>query len=483
MEQLAVTTRPLRVAIIGSGPAGLFAADALLKKRDLVLSIDIFNRFPTPFGLVRDGVAPDHQSIKSVIRVFEKTLADTRVRFFGNVTYGEDIHHDELRSLYDQIIFAVGAQADRRMGIPGEDLVNSLPATAFVGWYNGHPDYRDLPIDLSCERAIVVGNGNVAMDVARILVMDPEELAKSDITEHALTMLRGSKVREVVVLGRRGPLQAAFKTPEIKELGTLKNVDVVVDSRDIDLDEGTLEAAKTDRGAQTNLEFLRNYAAKQEYTSERRIVMRFLVSPVEVIGQDGRVSAVRIEENRLVEDSDGGLRARGTGRYETLEAGLILRSVGYRSVPIEGVPFNEKNYTFNNVAGRLVQTESGEVVPGEYVVGWAKRGPSGLIGNNKPDSVATVNAMIEDLPQLQGIDDENRDPDLVEKLLDERGIAYVSYRHWQILDKYEIIRGSKYGRPRVKLTSVSEMMAVIREELAKTSPAMAEAMEEVDAEQ
>lgn len=482
MEQLAVTARPLRVAVVGSGPAGLYAVDALLKKRDLVLSIDIFNRFPTPFGLVRDGVAPDHQSIKSVIRVFEKTLADPRVRFFGNVTYGKDIHHQDLLDLYDQVIYAVGAQADRRMGIPGEDLANSLPATAFVGWYNGHPDYSALPVDLECERAIVVGNGNVAMDVARILVMDPEELAKSDITDHALAKLRSSKVREVVVLGRRGPLQAAFKTPEIKELGTLKDVDVVVDPADLAFDAETLEAAKGDRGALANLEFLRSYAARQESTAERRIVMRFLASPVEVLGNDGHVSAVRIEKNKLVDDGHGGLRAQGTGSYETLEAGLILRSVGYRSVPIEEVPFNEKKYTINNVAGRVVQ-EDGTVVPGEYVVGWAKRGPSGLIGNNKPDSVATVNAMLEDLPQLGGIADEKRDPALIEQLLCERGIDFVSYKHWQLLDKYEVSCGASRNCPRIKLTSVSEMMAVIRGELEKTSPAMARVMAEVDAEQ
>src|SRR6266567_4339996 len=244
MEQLATTARPLRIAIIGAGPAGFYAADTLLKKRDLILTIDIFNRFPPPFGLVRDGVAPDHQSIKAVFRVFDKVLADPRVRFFGNVTYGVDIHHKEVQQFYDQIIYAVGAQADRRMGIPGEELPNNFPAISFVGWYNGHPDYRDLPIDLSCERAVVVGNGNVAMDVTRILVMSPETLLKTDIADHALEKLRESKIREVVVLGRRGAAQASFTNPEIKELGKLEGVDAIINPQSIELDPASLRSLR-----------------------------------------------------------------------------------------------------------------------------------------------------------------------------------------------------------------------------------------------
>ena len=256
MEQLATSARPLRIAIIGAGPAGFYAAETLLKQRDIVLTIDIFNRFPTPFGLVRDGVAPDHQSIKAVIRVFDKVLADPRVRFFGNVTYGVAIHHKEVKQFYDQIIYAVGAQADRRMGIPGEELPNSFPATAFVGWYNGHPDYRDLPIDLSCERAVVVGNGNVAMDVTRMLIVSPDTLLKTDIAGHALEKLRESKIREVVVLGRRGAAQASFTNPEIRELGKLEGVDVIVDPHNIELDPASLVDIEGDRTAKSNLECL-----------------------------------------------------------------------------------------------------------------------------------------------------------------------------------------------------------------------------------
>ena len=462
MEQPGTVARPLRVAIVGAGPGGFYAAEALLKKRDLALTIDIFNRFPTPFGLVRDGVAPDHQSIKAVIRVFEKILADPRVRFFGNVTYGVDIHHDELLHYYDQVIYAIGAQADRRMGIPGEDLPNSFPATAFVGWYNGHPDYRDLPIDLSCERAVVVGNGNVAMDVTRILAISPDELAKSDITDYALEKLRQSKIREVVLLGRRGAAQAAFTNPEIKELGKLEGVDMIVDPNNIELDPASAAAIENDRLLKANIECLREYAARTEHTAPRRIVMRFLASPVEILGTDGRITAVKIERNRLVEGANGELRAKGTGEYETIEAGLVLRSIGYRSLPIEGVPFNSSRHTFNHVAGRIVDAETGKVRPGEYVVGWAKRGPTGLIGNNKPDSAATVESMLADLPTLVGISDDRRDPSQIETLLRERGVDFVTYQDWRILDQYEIARGSARGCPRVKLTTVPEMMAVIR---------------------
>lgn len=463
MEQPGTTARPLRVAIIGAGPAGFYAAESLLKKSDLSLTIDFFNRFPTPFGLVRDGVSPDHQSIKSVIRVFDKILADPRVRFFGNVNYGSDIHHDELKHFYDQIIYAYGAQADRRMGIPGEDLPNSYPATAFVGWYNGHPDYCTLPIDLSCERAVVVGNGNVAMDVARMLVLSPDVLMKTDIADHALERLRESKVREVVVLGRRGPAQAAFKNPEIKELGKLDGVDILVDPRDLELDPISTATIEQDRSAKINLDILRDYAARTEHSAPRRIIMRFLASPVEILGTDGHITAVKIEHNALVPDARGSLQAQGTGEFETIEAGLVLRSIGYRSVPVEGVPFNFKNHTINNISGRVVQPETGEPLPGEYVVGWAKRGPSGLIGNNKPDSAATVESMLADLETLPAISDDQRDPSQIEDFLREREVDYVTYKDWKILDQYEISCGAPHGRPRVKLTTVTEMLAVIHQ--------------------
>jgi ferredoxin--NADP+ reductase len=461
-QRLGTDARPLRVAIVGAGPAGFYAAEALLKQRNLVCSIDFFNRFPTPFGLVREGVAPDHQSIKAVTRVYDRIAADERVRYFGNVTFGTDLHHVDLKPLYDQIVYAVGAQADRRMGIPGEELAGSFPATAFVGWYNGHPDYRDLDFDLSHDRVVVVGNGNVAMDVTRILITPPEELAKTDIADNALEKLHTSRVREVVMLGRRGPAQAAFTNAELKEFGELLGVDVVVDPKDLELDEHSQEDLADDKIAEKNVGLLRSYAERTEHTAPRRIHMRFLVSPVELIGENGQVKAVRIEHNQLVMDENGGLRAKGTGVFEQLDTGMVLRSVGYRGVPLPGVPFDEASYTVTNIAGRVVHSTSGEPVDGEYVVGWAKRGPTGVIGTNKPDAVSTVAAMVEDLATLPGIPDANRDPSRIEALLKQRKPSYVTYKDWKVLDAYEIARGAEQGRPRVKVTRVPEMLEIIQ---------------------
>ena len=323
MEPLGSQMRPLRIAVIGAGPSGFYTIEALLKHAERAMIIDLFDCLPTPYGLVRYGVAPDHPSIKAVTRVFEKVLADPRVRFFGHVTYGVDIHHQELKRWYDQIVYAVGAQADRRMGIPGEDLPNSIAATAFVNWYNGHPDHCNLPVDLSCERAIVVGNGNVAMDVARILITAPQDLARTDIANHALEKLRTSRIREVVLLGRRGPAQAAFTSPELKELGKLRAVDIVVDPTNIALDPASAAALETDREASQNLEVLHAYAARTEYTEPRRFTMRFLASPVEIIADQGKLTGMSIEHNTLTPTPDGALKARGTGKRETIQVSLV----------------------------------------------------------------------------------------------------------------------------------------------------------------
>ncbi len=458
-ERLGTAERPVRIAIIGAGPAGFYTAEALLKQKELVSRIDFFNRLPTPYGLVREGVAPDHQSIKAVTRVYDKLASGEGVRYFGNVTFGSDLTHEDLKRHYDQIVYAVGAQSDRRMGIPGEDLEGSLPATIFVGWYNGHPDYSDLQFDLCHERVLVVGNGNVAMDVARILATDPDDLATTDIADHALEALRASKVREVVMLGRRGPAQAAFTTPELKEFGELRGVDVIVDPADVELDELSAASLAGDKTASRNVELLKAYAARGATGAPRRIVMRFLVSPVEVIGDErGRVKAVKIERNRLVQAPDGSLRPKGTGQFETIETGMILRSVGYKGVPLPGVPFNEATGTIPNVAGRVTSQRDGSVVPGEYVVGWAKRGPSGVIGTNKPDAVATVAAMIEDLPRLPEAEGDGD----IEALLLERGVEYVTYADWKFLDAHETSRGAAQGRPRVKETRVEDMLEIIR---------------------
>jgi ferredoxin--NADP+ reductase len=462
-QTIGTSVRPLRVAIIGAGPSGFYAADALLKQPGLVCTIDLFNRFPTPFGLVREGVAPDHQSIKTVSRVYDKIAADPRVRYFGNVTFGADIGYADLKPLYDQIVYAVGAQADRRMNIPGEDLVGSFPATAFVGWYNGHPSYRDMTFDLSSRRVVVVGNGNVAMDVARILLTPPDQLVTTDIADHALAALRASKVREVVVLGRRGPAQAAFTNAELWEFLELEGVRVFVDPGYLELDEHSAATLAANKTAANNVEILREFAARTNWSGERTLFLYFLVSPVQIIGQNGRVEAVRIEHNRLMPDERGGLRAVGTGMFETFDAGMILRSVGFRSEPLSGVSFDESSFTIANVGGRVVRARGGETVGGEYVVGWAKRGAAGVIGTNKPDAAATVAAMVADLPALPGIDDANRDPRKIVALLQQRKPDYVTYADWKILDSYELKRGMEQDRPRVKVTRVPAMLRVIQQ--------------------
>jgi ferredoxin--NADP+ reductase len=452
--------RPLCVAVIGSGPSGFYAAEALLKTPGLTVRVDVFDRLPTPFGLVRGGVAPDHQKIKAVIAVYERVAADPRIRFFGNVKLGVDVTVDDLRARYDQIVYAVGCESDRKMGIPGEDLAGSYSATDFVGWYNGHPDHRNHKFDLSCEAAAVVGIGNVAMDVVRILAQDPEILAKTDIAAHAVEALRKSKVKRVYLLGRRGPAQAAFSPKEIEEIGEIERANLVVREDEIKLDEVS-KAELADATVKKNCDYLSEAAKKGAGDKDRKVMARFCVSPVELIGKDGKVAAIKLERNNLEPDGKGSVKARGSGSFETLEGvGLVFRSVGYRGIPVPGVPFDEKAGRIANDAGRV--TSAGAVVPGEYVVGWAKRGPSGLVGTNRADSVLTVNAMLADLKdgKLPG-----RAVDAsvaaTPKLLSAKGVKAVTFAQWKELDKMELANGAKNGKIREKFTRVEEMLAAL----------------------
>lgn len=464
-QRIGNPERPLRVAVVGAGPSGYYTVAALLKARDVTVSVDVFDRLPAPYGLVRYGVAPDHQKIKRVARVFERAALDERVRFFGNVTFGEDIHHDELTARYDQVVYAVGGQTDRRLGIPGEDLHGSLSSTELVYWYSGHPDFMALEVPMDCEEVAVVGIGNVAMDVARILARSANDLATTDIADLALERLRNSRVRDIHILSRRGPVQAKCTPPELKELGEIEGVAVVVDPEDLELDAASARAMEDDRQAVKNLEVLREYAQQEAdpAAADRRIHLHFLVSPVELLDDGGRVGGVVVERNRLEPREGGYLAAVGTGEREELPVTLVIRAVGYRSVPLPDVPFHERWGVIPNEKGRVTDPDTGKPVPGEYAVGWVKRGPSGLIGSNKPDAQETVEAMLEDLSGLTPADDELARPEAVEELLRQRSVHWVGFDEWQQLEKMEMERGKAQGRPRVKFCSIEEMLEALEQ--------------------
>jgi len=458
------SARPLRVAIVGAGPTGFYAADHVLRNPEVVVEVDMFDRLPTPYGLVRLGVAPDHQKIKFVTNAFDKVAASPRFRFYGGVEFGKDVTLADLQAHYHQIVYCTGAQTDRRMGIPGEDLTGSHPATEFVAWYNGHPDYRDCAFDLSQESVAVVGVGNVAADVVRILCRTPEELATTDIADYALEALRKSRVREVYLLGRRGPAQAAFTNPEVRELGELADADITAIPQEVELDPLSRAAVERsqDRATRKKVEMLREYARRAPTGKSRRLVLRFLVSPVELISDGaGRVAAMRLVRNELYATSTGALQPRATDRFEELPAGLVFRSVGYRGVPLPGVPFNESWGVILNDKGRVLDPDTKQPIVGEYAAGWIKRGPTGVIGTNKPDAAETVECMFEDLARGAVLEPTRPEAAAAEALVRQRQPNYVSYTDWLKLNEIEVARGRAQGRPRVKLTSVEEMLAAL----------------------
>jgi ferredoxin/flavodoxin---NADP+ reductase len=465
---------PIRIAVVGSGPAGFYAAGHLLKDSTRRFEVDMLERLPTPWGLVRSGVAPDHPKIKSVTRVYEKTAAHPRYRYFGNVTFGEHVSREDLLAHYHAIVYATGSPLDRPLGIPGEELPGSHAATEFVGWYNGHPDHTDLELDLvSAERAVVVGNGNVALDVARMLVLAPCELAPTDTANHALEVLARSRVREVVILGRRGPAQAAFTNPELLELGELGDADVIVDQDELDRALAIADPdAEADITRRRNVEILRSYAARAPAGHDKRIVLRFLLSPAAFVPDaHGRLGAVELIRNELVPAPGGGLRAQPTDGRETIAGGLAFRAIGYLGTALPGVPFDERSAVIPNEAGRVLDPESGAPLGGEYVVGWIKRGPSGVIGTNKKDAQETVDAMLADLSPSSERDASSPAPRsthapstpdaaAIEALLHDRQPALVTYAGWEAIDRHERALGELAGRPRVKLTSIEELLRV-----------------------
>jgi len=454
MSTLGTTERPLRVAIVGSGPSGFYAAQPLQKEKDLHVTIDMFDRLPVPYGLVRGGVAPDHPKIRNVTKVYEKIATQPGFAFWGNVMVGKDVTIDELRRYYDAVILAYGAETDRKLGIPGEDLLGSHTATSFVGWYNGHPDYRDLEFDLSQESAAVIGLGNVAMDVARVLAKTADELKTTDIAQHALEALAESKIKNIYVIGRRGPAQSAFTTAEIKEMGELEDCDPVVPPGELQLNDASMQEEQADNNVVKNMAVLRDFSLRTTSgRKSRRMQFMFLRSPIELKG-DGRVEAMVLEKNALQGDEPFKQKARGTGETEELPCGLVFRSIGYRGVPMPGVPFRDDWGIVPNVRGRV--TEDDDIVPGLYTAGWIKRGPSGIIGTNKPDSVETVQMLLEDMPDLPPCPEPDATP--LRQALEAKGVRVITFDDWKKIDAIELSNGEAAGKPRERFTRVAEMI-------------------------
>ena len=455
-DALGSEGNPLRVAIVGSGPGGFYAAQALFRA-DLAVGVDMLDRLPTPFGLVRGGVAPDHPKIKEASLVFE-TIAETpEFAFFGNVMVGRDVGVEELRETHHAVIFACGAEVDRALGIPGEDLPGSHTATEFVGWYNGHPDYRERVFDLSCETAVIIGQGNVAADVARILATPVDDLKHTDIAEHALVALAESRLRDIHVVGRRGPAQAKFTTAELRELGEIADCDPVVEGAALALNPESRAEFDERRGkvAAKNFGLFEGFASRTATAGRRRLHFEFLESPTELVGKE-TLEGVVLARNRL-HGEPFAQAAEAVGESRALSCGILFRSIGYRGIPIPGIPFDDRRGIFFHRDGRLVDGD--DILSGLYAAGWIKRGPTGIIGTNKADAVATVKGLLKDIPSMEpGARVGGKG---LHALLDERGVRWVSYGDWRKIDAAEVARGKTRGKPREKFTTIIEMLAVL----------------------
>lgn len=464
MTNLGTDKTPLRVAIIGAGPAGFYTAEHLLKQKQFNIEVDLFDRLPTPYGLVRGGVAPDHQKIKSVTRAYERTAKKNGFRYFGYVEFGADITLDNLKTHYHQIVFATGTQAGKLLNIPGAELEGSHAASDFVAWYNGHPDYRMFKFDLSQERVAVIGVGNVAMDVARILCLTPDELHRTDIADYAFEALSQSKIKEVIVLGRRGPAQAAFTNPEIKELGQLEDTDIIVYPNEAQLDPLS-QADLDERRDQTTLrkvELIQDYANGQLAGKSRQITLRFLASPEEIFGDDsGQVTGIRLVKNELSQTEAGTLRPKPTDQTEDISVGLVFHSIGYRGLPLPGVPFNESWGVIANKKGRVIDPDKNVPIPGLYTAGWIKRGPSGVIGTNKLDASETVKGMLEDFENGVMLNPSTPNALSAEEMVRQCQPEYLVFGEWLQLDELEVERGKEKDRPRLKFTVIDEMLSAV----------------------
>jgi ferredoxin--NADP+ reductase len=458
-----------RVAVVGAGPSAFYAAEALFKALGNRVRVDMFDRLPVPYGLVRGGVAPDHQNIKGVVKVYEKIAAQPGFRFFGNVRLGRDVHVADLTRNYHQIVYGFGCESDQKLGLIGEELGGVHAATDFVGWYNGHPDHVHHRFDLAdAERVAVVGNGNVAMDVARILLSQPERLAATDIAEHALAALQRSQVREVVLLGRRGPAQAAFSPKELEEIAELPDVGVHIPAAEAQLSpacETWLTTAP--RSQQRNAKLVAELAAATGAARSRTLQCRFRVAPVALHGADGRLQGVRLQRMELVPGDDGTPRPQPIDEFEELRVDLLFKAIGYKGVPVPGVPYEPKKGIVPNVDGRVTEKAGGAVLAGHYAVGWCKRGPTGLIGTNSPDAKATVEAMLTD--QTAGSHLQPTTDDLPQRLR-SAGVDLVGWQDWERLDAWERSEGERRGKLRHKLTSTDAMLQQIRALRTTTAP-------------
>ena len=453
-----------KIAVIGSGPAGFYAAGELFRQQSWSIKVDMFDRLPTPFGLVRGGVAPDHQKIKSVTKIYNRIAENENFRFFGNVEFGSDILRSDVLEFYDAVIYAVGSPSDRSLGIPGEELPGSHSATEFVAWYNGHPDFREHKFNLSVKDVFIIGMGNVALDVARILAKTPEELSKTDIADYALETLFESQIEDIWLVGRRGPLQAAFTPVEAREFLELDSADVILEGGPLKLDAESQRILETDASKDTkkNIEILKQISEKNSSNKKKRVHFMFLASPLEILGNGG-VEKIRMVRNQLVKRDDGSLRPQATGELMEEDAGLIFRSIGYHGNPLADVPFDQNSGTIPNECGQIIDEDQNKSLrTREYVAGWIKRGPTGVIGTNKQDAVETVHRMLETF--LQEKIEPGQQPDIsgIEALLKERNIDYVSFEDWNLLDAYETDAGQAQERPRVKVTSIDEMLEIIR---------------------
>ena len=454
-----------KIAVIGSGPAGFYAAGELFRQQSWSIKVDIFDRLPTPYGLVRGGVAPDHQKIKSVTKIYSRIAENENFRFFGNVEFGSDIHRSDLLELYDALIYAVGSPSDRSLGIPGEELPGSHSATEFVAWYNGHPDFREYKFNLSAKDVFVIGMGNVALDVARILAKTPEELSKTDIADYALETLFESQIEDIWLVGRRGPLQAAFTPVEAREFLELDSADVVLEGGHLKLDAESQRILETDASKDTkkNIEILKQISEKNSSNKKKRVHFLFLASPLEILG-NGCVEKIRMVRNELVKRDDGSLRPQATGDFMEENAGLIFRSIGYHGNPLADVPFDHNSGTIPNECGQIIDEDQDKSLrTREYVAGWIKRGPTGVIGTNKQDAVETVHRMLETFLQEKIEPRQQTDSSGIEALLKERNVDYVSFEDWKLLDEYETEAGQAQERPRVKVTSIEKMLEIIRD--------------------